>query len=220
MVSGSRLLVVTNKRNRRLNSHTVCHATRSFRAPCAEAKKAGGSRARAVSSRAVPRASPLRGAQYIALDVRAHHPHDVRRGRRVPRVRAPAGRARRVACRQARREHRRRPGRDARGRRALGAVGPHRRHGRYAGIGFPPRRRRRRASNERRNAGKSVGLSRRASLGPPPVARRPPLSTSAARDEASIRSNDSSRFFSIAVFTFGETIDPRRPRPLPRLTSH
>ena len=161
--------MVTNKQNRRLNSHTVCHATRSFRAPCAEAKKAGGSpRARAVSSRAVPRASPLRGAQYIALDVRAHHPHDVRRGRRVPRVRAPAGRARRVAGRQARREHRRRPGRDARGRRALGAVGPHRRHGRYAGIGFPPRRRRRRASNERRNAGRAlVFLDARAS------ARRP-----------------------------------------------
>ena len=155
--------------------------------------------ARAWRARVSSRGSSLRGAQYIALDVRAHHPHDVRRGRRVPRVRAPAGRARRVAGRQARREHRRRPGRDARGRRALGAVGPHRRHGRYAGIGFAPRRRRRRASNERRNAGKSVGLSRRASLGPPPVARRPPLSTSAARDEASIRSNDSSRFFSIAL---------------------
>ena len=152
--------------------------------------------ARAWLARVSSRASSLRGAQYTALDVRAHHPHDVRRGRRAPRARAPAGRARRVAGRQARREHRRRPGRDARGRRALGAVGPHRRHGRYAGIGFPPRRRRRRASNERRNAGKSVRLSRRASLGPPPVARRRPLSTSAARLEASsIGSNDSSRFF-------------------------
>ena len=157
-------MVVTNKRNRRLNSHTVCHATRSFRAPCAEAKKAGGSRARAVSSRAVPRASPLRGAQYIALDVRAHHPHDVRRVRRAPRARAPAGRARRVAGRQARREHRRRPGRDAHGRRALGAVGPHRRHGRYAGIGFrsaAPLTSRAERSAERR---KSVRLRPRASL--------------------------------------------------------
>jgi len=120
--------------------------------------------ARAWRARVSSRASSLRGAQYIALDVRAHHPHDVRRGRRAPRARAPAGRARRVAGRQARREHRRRPGRDARGRRALGAVGPHRRHGRYAGIGFrsaAPSTSRAERSAERR---KSVRLRPRASL--------------------------------------------------------
>ena len=43
MVSGVVYWWSRIKINRRLNSHTVCHATRSFRAPCAEAKKAGGS---------------------------------------------------------------------------------------------------------------------------------------------------------------------------------
>ena len=137
--------------------------------------------ARAWRARVSSRASSLRGAQYIALDVRAHHPHDVRRGRRAPRARAPAGRARRVAGRQARREHRRRPGRDAHGRRALGAVGPHRRHGRYAGIGFrsaAPSTSRAERSAERREERPPPSTREPR---PPPVARRPPLSTSTAR---------------------------------------
>lgn len=137
--------------------------------------------ARAWLTRVSSRASSLRGAQYTALDVRAHHPHDVRRGRRAPRARAPAGRARRVAGRQARREHRRRPGRDARGRRALGAVGPHRRHGRYAGIGFrsaAPSTSRAERSAERREERPPPSTREPR---PPPVARRPPLSTSTAR---------------------------------------
>ena len=118
------------------------------------------------------RTSSLRGAQHIALDVRAHQSHDERRGRRAPRARAPAGRARRVAGRQARREHRRRPGRDARGRRALGAVCPHRRHGRYAGIGVcsaaPLTSRVERATTRREHR----RLRRRATrLDPPPVTR-------------------------------------------------
>ena len=134
--------------------------------------------ARAWLARVSSRASSLRGAQYTALDFRAHHPHDVRRGRRAPRARAPAGRARRVAGRQARREHRRRPGRDARGRRALGAVGPHRRHGRYAWIGFrsaAPSTSRAERSAERREERPPPSTREPR---PPPVARRPPLSTS------------------------------------------
>ena len=120
--------------------------------------------ARAWLTRVSSRASSLRGAQYTALDVRAHHPHDVRRGRRAPRARAPAGRARRASLAG---RHVGSTGGDRvamRGRRALGAVGPHRRHGRYAGIGFrsaAPSTSRAERSAERR---KSVRLRPRASL--------------------------------------------------------
>ena len=66
-------------------------------------------------------------------------------------------------------------------RRALGAVGPHRRHGRYAWIGFrsaAPSTSRAERSAERREERPPPSTREPR---PPPVARRPPLSTSTAR---------------------------------------
>ena len=120
-------------------------------------------RSRLAYARLVPRLITSWRAVHRPRCSRSPPPRRASRPSR-PRARAPAGRARRVAGRQARREHRRRPGRDARGRRALGAVGPHRRHGRYAGIGFrsaAPSTSRAERSAERR---KSVRLRPRASL--------------------------------------------------------